>query len=262
MVRALTETYINNKNHLKIIQITDMHLFADKAQKLHGYCTYRTLSDTVDYIIASEQNPDFVLVTGDISQDETTASYQLAREQFERLNIPIYWIHGNHDDETKVQAVFNATTHLKQLSKLTTPFWDFVGINTCRRGTDSGYIENSEMAIFYKKLAESKINDKKIVVVMHHHPYPVTTPLVDACMLQESEYFLGQLKENKQVKLILCGHVHGEYQITHDEHVLEACPATCFQWEKGTEKVTTEDKRGFKVIDFYVDAYESTVSFI
>lgn len=253
---------INNKEHLKVIQFTDTHLFADKAQHLQGYCTYQNLSETIDYLLVSEELPHFVLLTGDISQDESSASYQLAQAQFERLNIPVYWIHGNHDDETKVKPSFGTSPYLKQLKHLTTLFWDFIAINTCRQGTDDGYLEESELAYFWQSVDIAKNNNKNIAVVMHHHPYPVATPLVDACMLQTADDFLTQIKQCSEIKLIICGHVHGNYQIPYGDLMIEACPATSFQWKKGTNALLTENKRGFKRFVFYANTYQVSAVFI
>jgi Icc protein len=257
------EIFINRpKGQINITQITDMHLFADKNQQLHGHCTYQNLSDTVDYLIASEPIPHFVLVTGDISQDESQESYQFSRKQFERLNLPVYWIHGNHDDEAKVKSVFEGSTRLKKLDHVSTKLWDFIAINTCRPGTDDGYIDESELVNFFRKVNLAKTQHKKIVVVMHHHPYPVSTPLVDACMLKKADHFLEKIKQQDEIKLIICGHVHGDYKIHYGTQIIESCPATSFQWEKGTSLLKTESKKGFKRFSFYEDTYQSSVVFI
>lgn len=253
----------SNKEHLKIIQMTDTHLFADKRQKLQGYCTYQNLSETIDYLLVSKEVPHFVLLTGDISQDEFFESYQLTRMQLERLNLPIYWIHGNHDDEAKVRAIFDLSPCLKQLKHLMTPFWDFIAINTCRRGTDDGYLEENDLILFWQKVGIAKKNNKNIVVVMHHHPHPISTPLVDACMLQKASNFLMQIKKHQEIKLIICGHVHGDYQISYDGLMIEACPATSFQWKKGASTLLTENKRGFKCFKFYAHTdYQISTVFI
>lgn len=253
---------IKNKERLKVIQITDTHVFANKTQTLQGHCTYKNLSETIDYVLAFEETPDFVLLTGDISQDESSDSYHLARAQLERLNLPVYWIHGNHDDETKVRPIFDMASSLEQLKHLMTSFWDFIAINTCRQGTDEGHLEESELADFWQKVTLAKNNNKNIVVVVHHHPHPVTTPLVDACMLQKADDFLVQIKQHPEIKLIICGHVHGDYRISYGDQMIEACPATSFQWKKGTSTLSTQDERGFKRFTFYPTTYQASAVFL
>lgn len=41
---------------------------------------------------------DLLLLTGDLSQDESMHSYLKLRELIEGLLIPTYWIQGNHDN--------------------------------------------------------------------------------------------------------------------------------------------------------------------
>jgi len=249
---------------LNILQITDTHLFSDKSATLHGNCTYHSLSETIDHIISSYAGKfDIAFITGDISQDQSLASYALALHQFERLSVPIYWISGNHDDAHKLKAVFNTSGVVKQLSKLTTDYWDFVALNTCRPGTDTGYIKNDDFDLFSEKIKESKNANKKIAIIMHHHLYPVDTPLVDECMLQSHENFINLLNETEQIKLIICGHVHGDYKISNKNHVLETCPATCFQWKQGSSiESEIENKSGFKIHNFNKDSHRSSTVFI
>lgn len=261
-VQVLKEISIAPKEALKVVQITDMHLFADKMQQLHGHCTYQNLAETIDCLLAAKEEPHFILVTGDISQDESAESCQLAREQFERLNAAVYWIHGNHDAENIVKPIFEPSSRLQQLQHLTTPSWDFISINTCRRGMDSGYLEASELVSFWRRAEVAKSNHKNIAVVMHHHPYPVATPLIDACMLQQADNFLEQVKQHPEIKLMMCGHVHGDYQIAYGKQMIEACPATSFQWKKGTSTLETEKRRGFKYFAFNADAYYASTIYL
>lgn len=261
-MQALKEMSIFDKETLKVVQITDMHLFADKAQQLQGHCTYQNLVETVDFLVAAKEEPHFILVTGDISQDGSEESYQLAREQFERLNAAVYWIHGNHDDESIVKPIFEPSSRLQPLRHFTTPSWDFIALNTCRRATDDGYLEASELASFWQNIEVAKSNHKNIAVVMHHHPYPVATPLVDACMLQQADDFLEQIKQHPEIKLMMCGHVHGDYQMAYGKQMIEACPATSFQWKKGTSTSETEKRRGFKYFAFNAEAYHASVTYL
>lgn len=253
----------NNRGALTAIQITDTHLFADITSTLHGHCTHQSLSDVVTYLTNSKmEKPDLVFLTGDVSQDESVESYELAISHLEKLDLPIYWIHGNHDDLEKMKPVFDASKKTVQLKKLATQFWDFISLNTCRRGTDKGYVEDSEIKLFLDKLEKSRKDKKRVAILMHHHPFPVKTPLIDDCILQSSDEFLSALHEYTEIVLIMCGHVHGDYKIHLKQQVLETCPATCFQWIKGTGKIETENKFGFKIFKFSADSYSSETVFI
>lgn len=118
---------VNKK--IVVAQITDLHLLADRASELMGYCTYSMLSDTVDAILEHDNRPDVCLLTGDISQDESVESYELARFELERLGIPVFWMPGNHDQRGGAENVFGASENIRRLTKLVT---------ADRQFTDSG----------------------------------------------------------------------------------------------------------------------------
>jgi len=250
---------------MKIIQITDTHLFSDPLGKLHGYCSHQLLSDIITHLTSiyhRDGKPDFYFLTGDISQDESIESYKLALNQLERLDAPVYWIQGNHDDRNRIKSIFNSSNNLTQLKKLVTPAWDYIAIDTCQPSKDEGYISKEEMQFFLSAVEKSKQSHKNIAIVMHHHACPVGTPLIDECILRDSYDFIRTIKSIDEIKLVICGHVHGDYRIPIGKKFIETCPATCFQWKKGTQNIETENKRGFKVFEFNSNTYESTTMLI
>ncbi|WP_232556802.1 metallophosphoesterase [Ralstonia solanacearum] len=247
-----------NRN-IVVAQITDLHLLADRESELMGYCTYSMLSDTVDAILEHDTRPDVCLLTGDISQDESVESYELARFELERLGIPVFWIPGNHDERGGAETVFGASENIRRLTKLVTADWDFIYLDTCRQGAGEGYLNDRDFERFVSEVEASTGGGKNIAVVMHHHPVPTQTPLLDGYMLLDNERLLKTLDDHRQVKLVICGHVHGDYRIRYGNQMIEMCPATCFQWEKGTSTMTTENWRGFRVFEFSPSGYRSAL---
>lgn len=242
-----------------IVQITDTHLFADREAELMGYCTHAMLAKTIDAIRRIESRPDACFITGDISQDESERSYELVRTELDKLEMPVFWIPGNHDDRDQADAVFAQSANIHHLSTLVTASWDFIALDTCRRGADEGYLNDADFGRLSAAVQASAGEGKQIAVVMHHHPVPVQTPLLDNYVLQDNEPLLTLLDDTPQIKLVICGHVHGDYRLRYGNQVIEACPATCFQWKKGTSTAKTEDVRGFKVFRFSSSGYESTL---
>ena len=92
---------------LLVAQITDTHLFAKDEQQMLGVCTHDSLQAVVADLTQLEPKPNILLVTGDISQDETEKSYQRLIDMLSPLQIPTYWIPGNHDDLPLMQQVLN-----------------------------------------------------------------------------------------------------------------------------------------------------------
>ena len=84
--------------HLTFVQITDSHLGPARDYSYFGHFPYRTLARAIDLINAMPQLPDFVVHTGDVSNDCSAESYALAAELLGRLRGPLYLLSGNPDD--------------------------------------------------------------------------------------------------------------------------------------------------------------------
>ncbi|BBI73468.2 hypothetical protein HAALTHF_30180n [Vreelandella aquamarina] len=58
---------------MRLIQITDSHLYADKQARSRAGIPWQQFQRVLEAVIT--ERPDVVVFTGDISQDETAASY-------------------------------------------------------------------------------------------------------------------------------------------------------------------------------------------
>ena len=81
---------------MKIIQITDFHLYKDPKQRLYGLVnTNDTLLDVL--AVVKKEKPDLVIASGDLSDDGSKESYQRLQVYLSELNCDVYTIYGNHD---------------------------------------------------------------------------------------------------------------------------------------------------------------------
>jgi len=72
-----------------INQVTDIHLFAHENQKLLGLPTTQSFQ-SYRAIARLQPQPDLLLLTGDLSQDGTPASYELLQNLLSPLETPTY----------------------------------------------------------------------------------------------------------------------------------------------------------------------------
>ncbi len=242
---------------MKVIQISDTHLFSDDGRDIFGVKSNIKFKEVMDKIIAEDSSDtDMIFLTGDISQDETTESYQKIADHLSKLNIPIYWIPGNHDDLTQIETVFQDVKNFNRNTYLSLPDWHLIFLNTKIEGREDGELSQSELAMLSNELAASPPH-KKIAIVMHHHPAPVGTPLIDHYILKNTNEFWDIVTGTK-TELIICGHVHGDYRFKHNNIMIESSPATCLQWEKGTKELKTDLKIGYKIYHFDKNGYRAT----
>ena len=61
---------------VKLLQITDPHLFKDTSKELLGINTHESFSQVLKEIQAESFNYDVVLATGDLVQDSSSEGYQ------------------------------------------------------------------------------------------------------------------------------------------------------------------------------------------
>ena len=102
----LSETLLNKKNGpIRLLQITDTHLFALPEGALLGVPTLKSFQSVVEQVQQQSPHFDAILATGDISQDHTVQSYQHFVEGIEPLKKPCYWLPGNHDYKPSMGGV-------------------------------------------------------------------------------------------------------------------------------------------------------------
>ena len=247
---------IRGKAKVNILQITDTHLFASDEQEIFGVKSNLKFREVIKKIVDKEQNIDLIFLTGDISQDESTQSYQKAADILQSLNIPVFWIAGNHDNLSRLEDVFKNSNHFNQVRRLSLSTWNFIFLNTKLDGSTKGHLSTSELQILKHEIQASK-PDKDIAIVMHHHPFAVGTPLVDNYILKNKDDF-WEIVTGTKVRLIICGHVHGDYRFEHNGINIESSPATCLQWPPGSVNLKIDTAIGYKLYQFGKNHYKAS----
>lgn len=241
---------------MKVIQISDTHLFADDELSIFNVKSNIKFKEVMIKIIDEDSHDiDIIFITGDISQDETGNSYKKIVDHLSGLNVPIYWIPGNHDNLDQLESIFKNAKNFNRTTHLSLSSWHFIFLNTKIAGRDDGYLSQSELNMLRHELTISPV-DKKIAIVMHHHPAPVGTPLIDNYILKNTHDFWNIITGTR-TELIICGHVHGDYHFKYNNVMIESSPATCLQWEKGSSILKIDKKIGYKVYYFDQHGYRA-----
>lgn len=247
---------IAEKDRLKIIQITDTHLFSDSRAMLFQSECNSNFQKVIKQIAINElKDLDLILLTGDLSQDETEESYNKIVRALADFAVPIFWIPGNHDNLEIISSTLKKASfyHLRELDL---KFWKLIFLNTKCPGMEAGFLEPVEMHALQKAIKEAELQDKNVALIMHHHPISVSTPLIDEYILKNNADFWDVVAKTR-VKLIICGHVHNDYTLNHMNISLESGPATCFQFVKGADKLEIEHLIGYKKYNFINNQYNA-----
>lgn len=241
---------IENTNEIKLVQITDVHLFASPSAEYFSIRPYKRLVQVLTDIKLNHADADVLIATGDFTQDHSKQSYQqfvLALQEAD-IALPVVWCPGNHDDIDVMSQIFQSAGILSA-KRLKIGAWQVLLCNS-KSATPAGYItleHANEIMNCVNGIGGE--HDHQIhqhtAVFCHHNPLPINGYL-DKHKLKNGEEWVKQLAQKEQVKFVAHGHVHNEYALRYSGELLSlnvyATPATCAQFRKHTQDWQIDNK--------------------
>jgi Icc protein len=237
------------KSCLRVIQITDTHLFADRDREMRGIITSKSLQIVLDKV--RELHPDLLLLTGDLSQDETAESYQLLSSLITPLTISTYWIPGNHDRIDLMEQILQSPPIYLDKS-FAVGGWHFLLLNSTIAGSIAGELSAESLAWLDDRLQE--IGDRPTLIALHHPPF-FPNPNWESTILQNPDNFWLLGDRYPQIKIVLSGHIHQEFEACREGVSYLATPSTCTQFDVPEDSAFTLGyaEPGLRVLELYSD---------
>ena len=217
-----------HQDRVSVLQLTDMHLFGNDDERLLGVDTAASFQAVLDAIMQEGRDIDIVLATGDLSQDYSYDSYKRFAKMIKQLQKPVFWLPGNHDDGPLMRRIM-PDFGVSIARNIICGKWQFIMLNTQVYSVPHGWILPNELD--YTKQCIDDNPDLYTVVCLHHNTFPVNSAWLDQHELKNKEELLGLVYQKKNVKLILCGHVHQEHDFTRDGIRYISSPSTSIQFE-------------------------------
>src|SRR5208337_132668 len=150
---------------MKILQITDPHLYGNAAGKLRGVETDASLRSVLDDAFARVPDYSAVLVTGDLVQDDPSG-YARFRSIFGGLQKPVLCIPGNHDEPAAMQQAL-AQAPFQICGTHAERDWQFIMLDSYDPGQVAGRLAPTQLARLEEALAHSAAHS---MICLHHHP--------------------------------------------------------------------------------------------
>lgn len=248
---------VSNGQQVKILQISDTHLFADESGRLMGIDTGFTFQAVLDAVIKSGREHDAVIVTGDMSQDESKESYLRLAEGLSKLSGSAYCLPGNHDQGDGMKLSFDKTENISLDRSFIIGNWHFVLLNTSEKKKVAGHLSQEELNFLDKCLREYP--NHHALIAMHHQPVPVGSSWMDNIALDNPQDLFSVLDLHKQVKGIIYGHVHQQFDGMRNSVKLMSSPSTCVQFEPGCSSFTVATAMpGYRWLKLYSDGQIET----
>ncbi len=223
---------------MRLVQLTDQHLFGDGTRELRGVATLPALQATLAAARADIDASDAILATGDLVQDDP-AGYAHFRAEMGTLGRPVLCIPGNHDDVPAMRAALAAP-----------PFqyggvhdggnWRVVMLDSTIPGRTEGRLADAELAHLVRSLREAP--QRHALVCLHHHPVSLQSRWLDQVGLQNGAEFLALLREYPNVRGVVFGHVHQDSDLLLDGLRVIATPSTCSQFRPRSDDFAVDEK--------------------
>lgn len=229
----------HNAAAVRILHLTDPHLFADTAGELRGTKTYDSLASVLDHFRSSGWQADLVAVTGDIVQDDSAEAYEHFRELLGTLGLPVYCVPGNHDVRALMKAALDEPP-FHYCRTASSGNWLIVGIDSCRDGTAGGAIGSGEMDRLDAEIAAGAA--EHALVCIHHPPVEMGSRWLDEVGLENGDVLLERLNASPRVRAVLFGHVHQPYDERHGSVRIIGTPSTCRQFMPHSDTFAVDDR--------------------
>ena len=228
------------REHLTVLQISDTHLHAAADSRMRGVTTYATLLAVLEHAQRDPRWPvDAILATGDIVQDESRAGYERFRTALEPLGVPVYSIPGNHDDPALMSEIlmsggFQVGGELRKGS------WSVILLSTFLAGEDAGGLGQARLQGLRKALTAHA--GQHVLIAMHHHPLPMGSAWLDGVALRDASGFWSVIDAHRNVRGVVCGHVHQAADRVRNDVRFMSTPSTCAQFLPSSEFFALDDR--------------------
>lgn len=247
---------------IHIAQFSDTHLFANHSQLHVGANVFKNLKQVL-LSLAANKTIDFIIFTGDLTQDHTVESYKAFVELIKNTPItkPVYFLSGNHDEPLLMAEQLVGFPFCSD-NLIETEHWQLFLVPT-KSDTPAGVIENSALEAIKTKCEPNKYQ----WLFMHHHPVDVGY-FIDRHPLLNQDDFWRAVSKQTAIKGVCCGHVHQGIDLLQEKtgkscDVL-TCPATSIQFDPLVDGVAALPLGpGYRLLDLHDDGtYNSEIFYL
>ena len=245
-----------------ILQLSDLHLFADPEERLFGIPTRELLRDVLAHVEASGVRPDHVVVTGDHTHDELPQSYEAARGMLDPWLDRLWLLPGNHDDRAALRSSFPDRIGGGGSERVEFAFgaggWLCIGLDTQVPGEVGGRIDAGQVESIREQVREQQPD--AVILFTHHPPVDLGLPWLDRIGLEGKELLHELIAEDARIRLVCSGHVHHESSHRVGAAEIVTTPSTGLQFSPTSlEAAFVAAPPGYRLVELGEDGYTTRV---
>ncbi len=235
-----------------VFQFTDCHVFDPASKGLHQ--NIDTNASLRACLQGAKQlgTPDLIVFSGDLSHDESVASYQFLAETIDEsfADITCLMQMGNHDDLLSMQQVF-PYRNCQMQKNFHFGHW---AVYLLESEAHEVNMRNSQVLHdTYQDLSElaAQTDIQNILVFMHYNLVELKFRGIE-CEVTETEQLRQAMFETGKVRCVSSGHIHQDYHWLDRGIIYTSTPTTGFQSHlpNGDE---SKELIGFKRFELFSD---------
>lgn len=238
----------------RLIQLTDLHLFADPSGKLLGVTTRTSfeavLAQALTDPAGDEPLPQALALTGDLVHDESPEGYAYLERTLRATGLPHFCIPGNHD-RRDLMAAHLGDAAVGPVACRRLGGWQLVFLDSTVPGEDGGRLTFDQIRCLDALL---RTDASPALIFLHQHPLPVGSAWMDTMGVENGEVLLGLGDRYPQIKGVVCGHIHQELATARGPVQILGTPSTCVQFLPGSD-IFALDRRppGYRELRLHPD---------
>jgi 3',5'-cyclic AMP phosphodiesterase CpdA len=216
-----------------LLQLSDLHIREPGRLAYGRINTAPYLAQAVESILRLPQQPDAIVITGDLTDFGRAAEYEHLRVLLAPLApVPVYLLPGNHDAREQLRASFPEHSYLGShgFVQYSVPVGglQLIALDTVVPGASEGSLCPERLRWLAAEL--DKHTERPVVIAMHHPPFRTLIGHMDDIGLLDGAEALEQLvARHTNVERVICGHLHRSIQVRFGGTIAATVPSPAHQ---------------------------------
>ena len=215
-----------------LLQLSDLHIRAPGQLAYGRIETAPYLTRAIQSILKLPQQPDAVVITGDLTDFGRAAEYAHLRALLAALKMPVYLMPGNHDDRHQLRLGFADHTYLGDNGfvqySVAVGAMQLIALDTVVPRQSSGSLCAERLQWLAAQLDQQR--HRPVVIAMHHPPFDTLIGHMDAIgLLQGSAALEALVAQHPNVERVICGHLHRAIQVRFGGTIAATVPSPAHQ---------------------------------
>ncbi|MFW6062959.1 MAG: metallophosphoesterase family protein [Chloroflexota bacterium] len=224
-------------NTVYFVHISDTHIGRTPDFELNGRNALARAERLVETINTLPAQPDFVVHTGDVVNEPHPEAYRLAARVFGRLDLPVYYVVGNHDRAAEIHHFLpmGPRQDLSPDRDMLSYIFESKGYRflvTDARGPDEiaprGRFSQRQLDLVRQEIERG---GPPLVVFTHFPILPLDAVWMDTNMLTVNGPAFHELLQTAGARLrgVFHGHVHRPMQTMRDGILYASAASSLYQ---------------------------------